>query len=230
MTREISASGGLADLAHLGTHVKPCSWNAYGKSVEDSTRIGEIHTDQSVNETFEYHTQEDTTLSVGYSESAGSGYSGHGSLTISGSMAGSGSFPVTPETLRYADGDMYYQRYEFIPGIECDPQGFKVQVDHAIGDAFLGSQSPAPNPYLGCRGYDPHGYAHLNPKGGIFSTDRSRALSYSADATIFGFNFGGSTGFTNDIYQSYVNHSAGAQYVCGTASMPDTPVIYSGSI
>jgi hypothetical protein len=226
----ITAGGGVAALARPSSAPEECNWNRFDNEIEDTTRIGEVHADQSVGLFYTYHVQADTTLSVGYSgNSPTGGFSANGSLTVTNSMGSTGGFPAGPQIIRYADGHMYYQRYLFIGGKFCPPQGYKIQVDHAVGDSFLGSQVPPSNPYGGCAGFDPHGYAEMQANGGTFNADRSRALGYSADATLFGFHFGGSTGFTNEILQSYTNRSGGAQFVCGTTTMPDTPVIYSGS-
>lgn len=56
----------------------------------------------------------------------------------------------------------------------------------------------------GCSpGVDPLGYARLDPNQGSFDADRATAKAYSADATVFSYTFGGSTGFTDTIHHHY---------------------------
>jgi hypothetical protein len=104
----------------------------------------------------------------------------------------------------------------------------QVRAVSAVGDAFQGFRQPAANPYGGClSGQDPYGHAVADPGGGVFDSDRGTALSYSGIANLFGFQFGGGTGFSNDIYQDYINNSAYIQYYCGTGYMPNVAVIYN---
>jgi hypothetical protein len=226
VTRAIARAGGPLALANK-IHEDGCAYYAFGNPIEDTTRIGEVHSDTSVDLFYTYHIQADTTLTVGFSNSSTSGFSADGSVTASNSMGATGGFPANTGVVRYADGHMYYQRYSNRQPM-CALPTYEIQVDHAVGDAFYGSQVPPVNPYGGCAGFDPNGYAQMQAHGGTFDSDRATARGYSGSATLFGFSFGGHTGFTNDILQSYKNVSGGPQFVCGTTTMPDTPVIYSG--
>jgi len=223
MRRILTSEGGRPD------GVVPCEWLKYGSQREDETRIGEVHTDTDSGSTdeFKYATQADSTITVGVSASASSGWSGDGSVKISNHFGGSGSFPNPAGTLKYADGDFYYQRYESNNEPDC-PGKYMNQAVSALGDAFRGTNSPAANPYGGCL-HDPHGQARADPHGGTFDQDRGTAEGYSGIANVFGFSFGGGTGFSNNIYQDYTNNSNVEQYYCGNGPMPDVPVIYNSS-
>lgn len=204
----------------------PCHWERDGREVEDTTRINQIHVNQANGLTlrFEYHTQADTTLSVGESETGEKGWTASGSVTVTNSMGSNGGFTVGDGVLFYVDGHMYYQKYA---GTYDCPKPFKVQVDHAAGDAFEGDQNPKPNPYGGCYGKtDPFGSVELNPHG-YFDSDHSTAAGYDGAATVWGFSFSGHTGFTKDIEENYTNNDSDNQYLCGTTYMPGVPIIYS---
>ena len=98
MRRILTSEGGRPD------GVVPCEWLKYGSQREDETRIGEVHTDTDSGSTdeFKYATQADSTITVGVSASASSGWSGDGSVKISNHFGGSGSFPNPAGTLKYA--------------------------------------------------------------------------------------------------------------------------------
>jgi hypothetical protein len=170
LSRAIAQAGGVTAMALMTRQPEECNWNAYDSSIEDTTRIGEVHADTSVDLFFTYHVQADTELSVGYSSSPVGGFSADGSITATNSMGATGGFPANTGVIRYADGNMYYQRYMYIGGKFCPPQGYKLQLDHAVGDSFLGSQVPPANPYGGCKGIDPHGYAQMQARGLLINT------------------------------------------------------------
>jgi hypothetical protein len=229
--RRAFSSVRASNLRRLG-----CGPIALGSPEEDLTRIGEIHVggDVGLSMRWKYDTTADTTLSVGGSTASETGpWSYDGTFTATNSIGSSGGFTAGRDTLIYSDGDMWYQRYEWVGGM-CTV-GYTNQVVSAVGDSTEGSNSPGANPYGGCSpGVDPLGYARLNPNKGSFDDDRATAKAYSADATVFGYTFGGSTGFTNTIHHdySYDNPSSSSDiFVCGGDSgmMPNSKVIYSGS-
>jgi hypothetical protein len=211
--------------------IPPCLWIAVGSQVEDATRIGEVHVDRDSGstDTFTYVVQADSNITVGISYSTtGGSFSTSGSVQISNHFSGTGSFPNGPGTLIYANGHFYYQQYNSNGAPGCGGVLRQVRAVSAVGDAFQGFRQPAANPYGGClSGQDPYGYAEADTGGGTFDSDRGTALSYSGIANLFGFQFGGSTGFSNDIYQDYTNNSAYIQYYCGTGYMPNVAVIYN---
>jgi hypothetical protein len=194
-----------------------------GGEVEDTTRIGEAHVNDAagLSMRYNYHTEADSSITVGISED-GTNWSTDGSVTVSNSIGSDGGFTAGDGTLIYVDGHIYYQK-DF--GYGC-PFSFIVDAVQAAGDAFEGVQGPDANPYGGCLN-DPNGLVEMQARTGTFSTDRGTAASYSAIATIWGFSFGGSTGFSSDIMQAYSNGNSGTQYLCGAAPMPDVPVLYS---
>jgi hypothetical protein len=102
----------------------------------------------------------------------------------------------------------------------------------AVADSTTGSNSPPKNPYGGCdNGKDPLGNAVINPNQGYFDADRATAWGYGTDATVWGFNFGGETGFTSSIHHHYDYNNPGGNstYICGGGSglMPDSRILYS---
>lgn len=203
-----------------------CLWTADGGPVEDATRTGEVHVDKDSGstDTYQYKVQADSTISVGLQGTSGS-FTTSGSVKITNSFSGSGSFPNGPGTLIYANGDFYYQKYDGNSPTLCGGTA-QVRATSAVGDAFQGTRQPAANPYGSCLN-DPNGFARADKGGGTFNSDRGTALEYSGIANIWGYQFGGSTGFSNDIYQDYTNNSSVEQYYCGTSQMPDSPVIYN---
>lgn len=218
----------------------PCTTSAVGSPAEDRTRIGEIHVgnDHGLTMRWKYSNTSDTTLSVGMSTSGDTGpWSGDGYYTTTNSLGSSGGFTATRATRIYSDGDMWYQRYRW-RGSGSPPlcNYYTNQVVSAVGDSAEGTNSPAPNPYGGCSpGVDPLGYAVLSPMHGEWSQDRAVAKGYSGVASVFGFSFGGHTGFTDSIHHDYHYnnpHGNGTDiYLCGGDSgmMPNSQVIYSGS-
>jgi hypothetical protein len=206
----------------------PCGWVANGAPVEDPTRIGEVHVDQDSGstDTFKYVVQADSSISVGISATDGN-FGADGSAQVSNTFSGSGSFNNGAGTLIYANADFYYQKYSNNGSVACGTARYKVQAASAVGDAFQGIHAPPSNPYGSCHANDPNGYAQASSGGGTFDSDRGRASSYTGIATVFGFSFGGTTGFSNDIYQDYTNNSSKTQYYCGASTMPDVAVIYN---
>lgn len=103
----------------------------------------------------------------------------------------------------------------------------------AVADSTEGSNSPQRNPYGGCApGDSPYGWAAIDPHQGFFDSDRATAWGYSADATLWGFTFGGQPGFTSSIHHHYdysPPNPVGDSYVCGGGSgmMPDSRILYS---
>jgi len=176
-----------------------------------------------------YFSTSDTTLTIGASSGSTGPWKGDGTFTTSNSMGSGGSFTAGSPTLVYSDADEWYQRYLW-QGL-C-PQAFTTQVVSAVGDAVEGNNSPPKNPYGGCApGDSPFGFARLDPNHGEFDSDRSTAWGYGTDATIWNFNFGGQTGFTNSIHHHYYYNNPGGGFsaVCGGGSgmMPNSRIIYS---
>jgi hypothetical protein len=210
-----------------------CVLKIQGKPVEDMTRIGEVHVgdDTGLKMVWNYYNTSDTSLSVGLSTGGSTGpWSFDGSATTSNSLGSSGGFTAYPQTVVYSDGDMWYQRDGWIG---C-PFNWTTSVTSAVGDSRMGVNSPGHNPYGSCSpGKDPLGYAVLDPSKGSFDSDRAVAWGYGGDATVWGFTFGGHTGFTSSIHHHYEYNNPGGPdiYVCGGGSgdMPYSKRIFSGS-
>lgn len=212
-----------------------CATETDGSPYEDLTRIGEVHVGSSagLSMRWNYYATSDTTLTVGLSTSSDTGpWSEDGSYTTTNDMGSGGSFTATNPTLIYSDADEWYQRYHTVPSQPLCAY-WTTQVVSAVGDAVEGSNSPQRNPYGGCApGDSPYGFARLDPNGGEFDSDRGIAWGYSTDATVWGFTFGGQTGFTTSIHHHYYYNPpnpGGDSYVCGGGSglMPDSRILYS---
>lgn len=111
-------------------------------------------------------------------------------------------------TRSYIDGQAYWQRYKANDSMAC-PQHkhFNNTLDHMVGTSLLGphkkhhrARHPKANPYYGGCLSDPHGKATVVP-GSSFHSDRGQDVTLSGAATIFGFTFTETTGFTNNIQQ-----------------------------
>jgi len=232
MTKAMRQAGAQAGTAAPDV----CTFTQDGPQVEDNTRIGEVHVGSTsgLSMRWTYNSSADTTLNVGFSTQGPNGaWSIDGSVTVTNSLGTSGGYTASRSTTIYSDGDMWYER--LIGGGACSGE-WKTQVVSAVGDSGEGVNSPAPNPAGTCDPavhQDPLGWAQLSPNNGEFDVDRAVAKAYSANATVFGFSFGGSTGFTNTIHHDYHYNNPGGNtiYVCGGASgnMPNSKVIYSGA-
>ncbi len=181
-------------------------------------------------EDFEYSTNADSTISIGLSGTATNGFTSSGTLTITNSIGTNSGFTVGQGTLRYVQSHMYYQEYQDNGAAACPPNGpYKVQADHDAGDSFLESFAsvPARNPYGDCSD-DPYGLATVQ-KGGHFQSDRGRAETITSAQQWLGFTFSSTSGFSNDLYDNYLNQTSGNQSVCGTTYMPNVQTVYNNT-
>jgi hypothetical protein len=225
----------LAAQGSLSPRIAGCSTRAFGSPKEDMTRIGEIHVGSSegLSMRWTYYATSDTTLTVGLSTSSPTGpWSADGSYTTTNSLGDGSGFTAGNPTLIYTDGDEWYQRYVTSPQQPlCG--AWTNQVVSAVADSTEGDNSPPRNPYGGCGpGDSPYGDAAINPHHGFFDADRGTAQGYSADATLWGFTFGGQTGFSSSIHHHYdysPPRPVGDSYVCGGGSglMPNSAILYS---
>jgi hypothetical protein len=222
-----AAAGGPAALA---SRREPCTWHRYGNENEKVTRIGEVHVadPRGMSDTYEYGTQADSSITIGFSETSPTGpWSTSGSLTVNNSMGASGGWTAGRSTVIYANGHIYYQRYRSNDAQLCFGRIWRNQADHAAGDAFPGTRRPPGIPYQGGCTHDPHGFGTVPAHTGFWNSDTSKAAGYGGIASAWGFSFGGSTGFTKYIKDTYRDHGSVKTYVCGSASMPGVPIIYN---
>jgi hypothetical protein len=215
----------LADLPDVGR--TPCGYRLIS-NVEVTTRIGELHVavQQGVMGWFHTGTTADNTVSVGVSASGG-GFNFSGYITISNSISASGGFGRAG-FLDYVDGHVYYGKYQAFVG-DCI-WGYVIEATSSVGDAYPGSQTPPIEPYPRCMD-DPNGYAVVAPENGYWGDDRSTAYNYHGIASVFGFDFDGSDGFTSDIYESWDDHGPSPTFVCGNVNpVQDSSIFYDGDI
>lgn len=196
---------------------------------EKAVRLGQM---QDSSETgskvkWTYTTHADSVFTVGESSFPASSYSASGTYTVSNAIGTTGGFPEGPGFNRYVDGDMYLVRYFGTPSYACG-WSYRTYFDHSAGDSFPGTYQPPRNPWHRC-GADPNGWSKMNPKGGFFNQDHGKAVTYSGVASFFGFTVGGHTGYSSYIHIDYTNNSPLFEYVCGTAEMPDSPVLWSNA-
>lgn len=207
----------------------PCIWEDYGSEYEAVTKIGQIHVADiyGMTETFEYGTNADTTISIGVSADSGSGYSDDGTVTISNSIGTDAGFTAGNGTRQHADTQMYYQRYSNEFG-GCSTNYLMEDVG-ATGSAFLGTGSvPGADPYGTCTD-DPYGYATIAANNGTYSADRAHAETESTAATLFGFNFSASSGYSSTLFDHYKNTTPNNQTLCGTNYMPGVKTIFNNT-
>lgn len=209
-----------------------CFWSAYGSEYQDRTRIGEAHVANvsGVSDTFWFKTQNDMTISVGLSYNGpGSGYTPDGNITLTNSLSANGSDAYGSGAVNYVNDTTNYQRYQLLTNVGGHPcNQWMVQAVGSDADVYPGTNTPPVNPWGGCRN-DPL-YATLAP-GATWERDQSSAEYYSIVAQMFGFTFGGSDGFTQDIEHDYDARGAGeTTYICGNANGEDptqAPILYN---
>lgn len=201
-----------------------CSWSL-DSTTESYTRLGELHVANGTGATgtFEYTTKADSVFTVGMSTDGGSTWSANGTATVSNSIGTSGSVARGQGYVRYIQGHLYYGHYH---QTGCAPK-LMVRATRAVGDATDGTNTPPTNPYGSCHA-DPYGLGTEGPHGG-WSADTSKAKSYDGVASLWGFSFGGHTGYTSDIKISLYNSSGTAYYFCGTKYLPGVPVVYNNT-
>ena len=92
---------------------------------------------------------------------------------------------------------------------------------------MAGIEAPPGNPWGGCA-HDPLHVTLVQHSG--WERDQSQAEFYSAVATVLGFTFGGSDGFTQDVEHDYVAApNARTTYICGDAigqNPTHAPILY----
>jgi hypothetical protein len=213
----------------------PCGWEAYGNEYEGVTRIGEVHVADltGVTEGFEYQNSADSTVTLGISETAGSGFYGDGTVSITNSIGTDSGFTAGQGTRRYVQSHMYYQEYTSDGNAACPtPANYRIQAVQDAGDSFLenSASEPSASPYGGCSpGEDPYGNDTLQAETGYFDTDKGTAETISDAQKWLGFTFGSTSGFSSNLYDKYANKTSGDQYVCGTYYMPDVPTVYNNT-
>jgi hypothetical protein len=210
--------------------VFPCRARADGKPVEKTNLIGQMQDSGSKGSqvSWDYAVSADSTFGVGVSDSPTKNYTISGSFSITNSMSGSGGFSAGPGFNRFVYGHFYRQRYK---NIGFCTKKYKTEFVSAVGDSFPAparAKKPATNPYGRCS-RDPNGLAAMAPHTGHFNSDRAKATTYSAAATIYNLTVSGSTGYSSDITTGYNNHSKRYEYVCGNARMPNAPKLWSNN-
>ena len=212
-----------------------CRLVADGKEVERTNLIGQMQDSEGKGShvKFVYKTSADSTFGVGASGSPAKNYTVSGSFTITNSMSGSGGVPEGAGFNGFLYGHFYRQLYEQQAAADpiCGPHYVSKYVK-AVGDAFTKprnkTKTPKKDPYGRC-GQDPHGDATMVSHGGTFDSDRAKATTYSAAATIYNLSVSGSTGYTSDIDINYTNNSNREEFVCGNSDMPNAPILWSNN-
>ena len=190
------------------------------QSPEIASRIGEIHVADVAlaAETYVYHNAFTSTFTAGYSTTAGGTYSAGGSTSISHGESSTASTRWTAGYVRYVNSHFEYGKYLINQPGGCINPHYTDQVDVAIGDVFLGPNSPA---QLGGECTSQPYYAELDGYPGQFNQDHSTAQQYTATSA-FGFTFADTTGFSSDIHDDYTvgtTTQKGVDYVCGKGNV-----------
>jgi hypothetical protein len=204
-----------------------CQWNRVSES-EQPSRVGEIHVADTagMSGTFTWHDQTDSDFSVGLS-AAGSGWTTSGTFTLSESIGTNADFTDAAGDRDYANDTMYYGKFENNGAASCPGLQYKTHVIHSAGDIFRGTNTPGPLPYSSCHA-DPHGYSVIAYSGN-WAKDQSTAVHYGTVASAFGYTFNGHTGYTSGIEIHLHDNGSSNTYACGTADMPNVPIVYSRS-
>jgi hypothetical protein len=212
----------------------PCGWNRFGREVEKPVHIGQLHLTKlrGLSLTWDYGTEADTTMSVGYSDSPNKNWTLSGTYTATNSLGTDSGFTIrNMRARRFVVGQAYFQRWRKTEG--CVERTYRDQLDHMAGSSWMGGTGPhhnivpPPNPYNGClTRNDPFGNDQV-PPGGHFSSDRDTAATLTAATTAYGMTFSATTGFTTHIHHDYLNLSRETVYVCGQDYMPDVPTIFN---
>jgi hypothetical protein len=179
--------------------------------------------------TYQYAVQADSTITIGEDFNGGP-FGASGTKKVDNSIGAGGTDPHKGHWIRYVAADFNYGLYN---GFGCDAGHQKKQADSSNADPFDGSKAPPDNPWGTCRS-DPHGLAHVDPAAnsshpGTWNADRSTAKEYSDIASVWGFHFGGTTGFTDHINILWQNYSTRTPaFVCGNQTpVQDSSVLYN---
>jgi hypothetical protein len=212
----------------------PCRWSRYGRETESVVRIGQLHLTKlrGLSLAWDYGTEADTTMSVGYSDSPDKNWTISGTYTATNSLGTDSGFTIkNMRARRFAVGQAYFQRWKKTVG--CVERTYRNELDHMAGSSWMAgtgahhSAVPPPNPYNGClTSEDPYGNDRIPPNG-HFNSDRDTAATLTAATTAYGMSFSATTGFTSYIHHDYVNDSRETVYVCGHGYMPDVPTIFN---
>lgn len=229
--RPMSREQIAAAAAKPGPETPTCNWYAYGSEYQDRTRIGEAHVADvsGVSDTFWFKIQNDMTITVGLSYTGpGSGYTPDGSIVLTDGLSANGSYDFGSGSVDYVNDTVNYQRYELMYGGVYSCNQYMIQAVGSDGDVYPGTNTPPVNPWGGCRN-DPL-YATLAP-GATWERDQSSAEYYSTVAQLFGFTFGGSDGFTQNVEHDYSAVGASeTTYICGDANgeaPTAAPILYN---
>lgn len=210
-----------------------CMYNLSQQS-EAPTTVGELHVADidGMWGGYEYNTESDSTISVGL-EGTNDEWQMSGTVGIDHALStgSNASWPVddTPSDA----GNHYYMQSSFtyddyvvntLLSYMC-PYTQWTQPVNNIGDIYPDTKNLAGS--LGHDCYD-NQYAKIPPDG-KYGTNTQTAKTYSAAATLFGFTFSATTGFTTNIGVQYVNLSWATTYACSSNdSVPpqSTKVLY----
>ena len=223
-----ATNSAASDSAATPDIIPPCTWKAYGSEYNDLTRIGEVHVANTsgLSDTFWFRHQNDETITFGYSASDPTGnWTEGGTISLTDSLSSNGYHTFGQGAVDYADSTYYYQRYHDYIG-EC-PASYEIL---AVGTSTVvgpGTNTPPVNPYGGCEN-DPYGEAFSGNSG--WDYDVGKAETYSGIATVFGFTFGGSDGFTTDVEHDYTAaNGAATTWLCGSPGdqITDSPILYN---
>jgi hypothetical protein len=228
-TPSTAAGSAAADLDGNGPGVSPpppCQTKVLKYDV-DETRIGELHVASPATDSgfYSYEDSADSSITVGITTQTDPNYKADGSFKVTVGRATTGKLTEAAGFVRYIEAHFKYEElYDYAGACRFTSQVRAVQWS---GDIYPGQNTPPQEPYSGGCLHDPYGYADI--VGGYDgSTDFSKAESYSAIATVFGFTFGGETGFTEENSIGYSNPQNGrTSYTCGRGYMPDVPVVYN---
>ena len=192
------------------------------------TRINELHAASGVTASFGYKQQADSTFTLGVS--SGSGWAADGTVQVSNSVTVDAGFSLNGYVNDYVGGGYNYEMDQIKApyGYICEDPYWDQYPTVWTGGATQGLT--APGRYVNsCKGA--LDWAPLNARTGHLTRDSGSSIFYSVNvASPMGFSFGDSTGFSQDVTESWYNHNPAQSYLCGPGSggnIGTWPVIYS---
>lgn len=200
----------------------------YHQDEQDATRIGEMHLadlDGMVGR-FVYSVQQDSDITTGFHVS-GKAWDVSGEKHMSDSMNLSAGVKFSGGARRYINSHFIY-RLRWVPQYTCDENQwmYSTFAYKGINDVFRGPNQPGSNPWGSChrRESEFDGWrGTIARNGGSFSKQTGQGTSYGGVADVFGFRYGGKTGWTEHVRLDYHNNNRmKATYICGDGEDPGT--------
>lgn len=209
-----------------------CYWYRVAKTSHGS-RVGELHVANvtGAHGKFMYAVRADSHFTVGFRYSSADDWSVDGHATVDNAISSGGGFSRGAGFRGYAADSMDYGKFHpsGVPGPTCVPGSEKIEALRSSGDAYVSTvRTPSAAPWPSCHA-DPYTMAIISPHGGYYYNENTHAANYGLVANLWGFQFGGRTGYTSNIKIKLTNDGSKRTYACGTKDLPGVPILYNKS-